>query len=55
MGVALLAQHIVNTCQKTKVAWYVLATEGTPNNSNKTEHSVIKVSGRMHSDGFKKG
>ena len=34
MGVALVTQHVVNTCQGNTV----LATKETPDSSNKTEH-----------------
>ena len=36
MGVALVTQNVVNACKKGR-GNMVLATEGTPNSSNKTE------------------
>ena len=36
MGVALVTQHIINACQEDK-GNAVLATEGTPDSSNKLE------------------
>ena len=39
MGVALVTYHIMNACQEN----VVLATEGTPNSSNKTKHFSYKV------------
>ena len=47
MGVAILAQHVVNSCQR-KLRW---ATEGLP---ERWSTSFIKVSGCMHCDEFKR-
>ena len=47
MGVAILAQHVVNACQGDMI----LATEGLPERRSAT---FIKVSERMHSDAFKR-
>ena len=41
MGVALVMQHIVNTYQED-LGNLVLATEGTLNSSNNTEHFSYK-------------
>ena len=49
MAVAILTQHIMNTCQKTKMT--VLATKGLP---ERQSASFIKVRGLMRSDAFKR-
>ena len=41
MGVALVTQHVVNACQEEK-GNIIVATEGTPDSSNKTEHFSYK-------------
>ena len=52
-GGALVKQHIVNICQED---WgnAVLATEGSPNSSNKTVLFSYKDEWQMHSDAFKR-
>ena len=43
--------HHEHLLKKTKVTWYVLATEGLP---EQRSTSIIKVSGQIHSDAFKR-
>ena len=42
MGVSLVMQHFVNTCQQVQVDM-PLATEGIPGCSNLTGYSVVMV------------
>ena len=52
MGVAILTQHVMNTCQK-KLRWCGTSYKRI---TRETERFInfIKVSGRMHSDIFKR-
>ena len=53
MGVALISQHIMNTYQEDQNK-AVIATEGTPDGSNKIKCFSYKVSDRMHNGTFKR-
>ena len=50
MGVAILTQHVMSTCQKNK-GDMLLTTKGLP---ERRIVSFIKVSGRMHINAFKR-